>query len=130
MQEERGVSPSTKICKVLKLSDGETIIGNIIKETVSYIDVNSPLKIVFMIRPDMAIMNMSVMKWDPSFDYAHSIRVYKNSIVACAEPNEMMMKNYNEILEQKDREETSDEITEAHDAMQELLRRTKPNTMH
>ena len=56
-----------------------------------------------MIRPDMAMMNMSVMKWDPSFDYAHSIRVYKNSIVACAEPNEMMMKNYTEILEQKDR---------------------------
>jgi hypothetical protein len=58
--------------------------------------------------------------------------VYKNSIVACAEPNEMMVKNYNEVLEQatKPEEEQGDEITEVNDMMQELLRRIKPNTMH
>lgn len=132
MQEEKGIAPSTTICKVLKLSNGETIIGNITKETVSYIDVNRPLKILIMIRPDLSQMNMSVMKWDPTFDYALPIRVYKNSIVACAEPNEMMVKNYNEVLEQatKPEEEQGDEITEVNDMMQELLRRIKPNTMH
>jgi membrane-bound lytic murein transglycosylase MltF len=132
MQEETGVTPNTTICKVIKLSNGETIIGNITKETVSYIDVNMPLKILIMVRPDLSQMNMSVMKWDPTFDYALPIRVYKNSIVACAEPNEMMIKNYNEVLEQatKPEEEQGDEITEVNDMMQELLRRIKPNTMH
>jgi hypothetical protein len=132
MQEEQGVTPNTTICKVLKLANGETIIGNITKETVSYIDVNRPLKILIMVRPDLSTMNMSVMKWDPTFDYALPIRVYKNSIVACAEPNEMMVKNYNEVLEQADRpeEDKGDEITEVSDMMQELLRRIKPNTMH
>ncbi len=132
MQEEKGITPNTTICKVIKLSNGETIIGTITKETVSYIDVNMPLKILIMVRPDLSTMNMSVMKWDPTFDYALPIRVYKNSIVACAEPNEMMIKNYNEVLEQatKPEEEQGDEITEVNDMMQELLRRIKPNTMH
>ena len=132
MQEEKGITPSTTICKVIKLSNGETIIGNITKETVSYIDVNRPLKILIMIGPDLSQMNMSVMKWDPTFDYALPIRVYKNSIVACAEPNEMMIKNYNEVLDQANKpdEEQGDEITEVNDMMQELLRRIKPNTMH
>ncbi len=132
MQEEQGVSPNTTICKVLKLSNGETIIGNITKETVSYIDVNRPLKILIMVRPDLSQMNMSVMRWDPTFDYALPIRVYKNSIVACAEPNEMMVKNYNDVLEQanKPEEEQDNETTEIGDLMQELLRKVKPSTMH
>ncbi len=132
MQEEQGVSPNTTICKVLKLSNGETIIGNITKETVSYIDVNRPLKILIMVRPDLSQMNMSVMRWDPTFDYALPIRVYKNSIVACAEPNEMMVKNYNDVLEQanKPEEEQDNETTDIGDLMQELLRKVKPSTMH
>ena len=132
MQEEKGVSPNTTICKVLKLSNGETIIGNITKETVSYIDVNRPLKILIMVRQDMSAINMSVMKWDPTFDYSLPIRVYKNSIVACAEPNEFMVRNYNEVLEQanKPEEDESDETTEVGDMMQEILKRVKPSTMH
>jgi len=133
MQEEQGVSPNITICKVLKLSNGETIIGNITKETNSYIDVNRPLKILIMVRPDFSTINMSVMKWDPTFDYATPIRVYKNSIVACAEPNEMMMKNYNEVLDQAtkpEEEHQEDEVVESSELMQEFLRRIKPNTMH
>ena len=132
MQEEKGVSPNTTICKVLKLSNGETIIGNITKETVSYIDVNRPLKILIMVRQDMSAINMSVMRWDPTFDYTLPIRVYKNSIVACAEPNELMVRNYNEVLDQADKpeEDQSDETTEVGDMMQEILRRVKPSTMH
>ncbi len=131
MQEEQGVSPNTTICKVLKLSNGETIIGNITKETVSYIDVNKPLKIMIMVRQDMSAMNMSVMKWDPTFDYGVPIRVYKNSIVACAEPSKMMMKSYNEVLDQGNNpEEEENEIMESSDLMQELLKKVKPSTMH
>jgi hypothetical protein len=132
MQEERSITPNITICKVLKLSNGETIIGNIIKETVSYIDVNKPLKILIMIRPELSQMNMSITNWDPTIDYALPIRVYKNSIVACAEPNQMIIKNYHEILEQanKPEKEQSDEIIESNDIMQDLLRKIKLSTMH
>jgi hypothetical protein len=134
-QEEQ---ESIKICKILKLSNGETIIGNITKETVSYIDINAPLKVLLFVRPDENSMSLSVIKWDPTFNYTMPVRIYKNSIVACAEPTELMLKNYDEILEQSSKRlekedepvEQGDEITELNDAMTELLRRIKPDTLH
>lgn len=128
-QEEQNID---KVCKVLKLSNGETIIGNVSKETPSYIDVEMPLKILLMIHPQESRMNMSVMKWDPGFDYKYPVRVYKNSIVACAEPTELMIKNYAElIIENSSRKENDeDEITELNDIMTELLKTISTKTMH
>lgn len=128
-QEEQNID---KVCKVLKLSNGETIIGNVSKETPSYIDVEMPLKILLMIHPQESRMNMSVMKWDPGFDYKYPVRVYKNSIVACAEPTELMVKNYAElIIENSSRKENNeDEITELNDIMTELLKNINGKTMH
>ena len=129
----------TKICKVLKLSNGETIVGNISKETVSYIDIELPLKILIMMHPQSGKMNLSILKWDPIMDYDQPIRIYKNSIVACAEPTKMMMNSYNEVLEQSkqmiledEEEQPEDEITELNNMMTELLNRMKGkgNTFH
>jgi hypothetical protein len=129
----------TKICKVLKLSNGETIVGNISKETVSYIDIELPLKILIMMHPQSGKMNLSILKWDPIMDYHQPIRIYKNSIVACAEPTKMMMNSYNEVLEQskqlvlqEEEEQSEDEITELNNMMTELLNRMKGkgNTFH
>jgi len=77
-------------------------------------------------------MNMSVLKWDPGFDYKYPVRVYKTSIVACAEPTELMMKNYGELIVDKStREEIEeDEITEVNDMMTELLKVISTKTMH
>jgi hypothetical protein len=128
-----------KICKVLKLSNGETIVGNISKETVSYIDVELPLKILIMMHPQSGKMNLSILKWDPTMDYDQPVRIYKNSIVACAEPTKMMVNSYNEILEQSkqmtvedEKEKPEDEITELNDMMTELLNRigSKGSTLH
>lgn len=136
-QEEQ---QSTNICKILKLTNGETIIGNITKETVSYIDVVTPLKVMLYLRPDDETMSLSVIKWDPTFNYTMPIRIYKNSIVACAEPTDVMLKNYDEILEHSTKkilkqdkplsEDGGDEITELNDAMTELLKRIKPDILH
>jgi hypothetical protein len=129
----------TKICKVLKLSNGETIVGNISKETVSYIDIELPLKILIMMHPQSGKMNLSILKWDPIMDYDQPVRIYKNSIVACAEPTKMMMNSYNEVLEQSkqmiledEEEQPEDEITELNNMMTELLNRMKGkgNTFH
>lgn len=128
-QEEQNID---KVCKVLKLSNGETIIGNVSKETPSYIDVEMPLKILLMIHPQESRMNMSVMKWDPGFDYKYPVRVYKNSIVACAEPTELMVKNYAELIIENSphKENDEDEITELNDIMTELLKAIGTKTMH
>lgn len=124
-----------KVCKVLKLSNGETIIGNILKETQAYIDIEMPLKILIMIHPQENIMNMSVLKWDPGFDYKYPIRVYKTSIVACAEPTKLMMKNYGELIVASSTYQDSEEIeegesTEIDEMMTELLKAINTKTMH
>jgi hypothetical protein len=130
MQQQK--ENTDKVCKVLKLSNGETIIGNISKETVSYIDVEIPLKILIMVNPQENKMNMSVLKWDPGFDYKYPVRVYKTSIVACAEPTELMIKNYSELIMDKSSKEEieGDEITEVNDMMTELLKIINTKTMH
>jgi hypothetical protein len=122
----------TKICKVLKLSNGETIIGNISKETPSYIDVETPLKIIVLVNPQESKMSMSVLKWDPSFNYKYPIRVYKTSIVCCAEPTELMIKNYGELITEPSAKEEieEDEITELNDIMSEILKSINSKTMH
>ena len=126
-------------CKILKLSNGETIIGNITTETVSYIDVNMPFKVVLIQQQEQNRLNLSVLKWDPTFDYNFPVRVYKTSIVACAEPTDMMMKNYSELLvgikneelkEEKDDVQTNEVFSELEDMMKEILKRSKNTTMH
>jgi len=135
-QEEK---EKLSICKILKLSNGETIIGNITTETVSYIDVNMPFKVVLIPQPEQNRLNLSVLKWDPTFDYNFPVRVYKTSIVACAEPTDMMMKNYSELLvgikneelkEEKDDVQTNEVFSELEDMMKEILKRSKNTTMH
>lgn len=135
-QEEK---EKLSICKILKLSNGETIIGNITTETVSYIDVNMPFKVVLIPQPEQNRLNLSVLKWDPTFDYNLPVRVYKTSIVACAEPTDMMMKNYSELLvgikneelkEEKDDVQTNEVFSELEDMMKEILKRSKNTTMH
>ncbi len=135
-QEEK---EKLSICKILKLSNGETIIGNITTETVSYIDVDMPFKVVLIPQPEQNRLNLSVLKWDPTFDYNLPVRVYKTSIVACAEPTDMMMKNYSELLvgikneelkEEKDDVQTNEVFSELEDMMKEILKRSKNTTMH
>ena len=66
-----------KVCKVLKLTNGETIIGNVSKETPSYIDVEMPLKILIMVHPQESRMNFTLEHFvermkiynDEKFDY-------------------------------------------------------------
>lgn len=134
-EEKRKLS----ICKMLKLSNGETIIGNITTETVSYVDVEMPFRVVLVPQYEQNRFHLSVLKWDPTFDYNLPVRVYKNSIVACAEPTNTMIKNYSELLmghkneeikEEKEEVQTNEVFSELEDLMKEILKRSKNTTMH
>lgn len=86
------------IKKVLKLSNGETIIGNVVRETVSYIEIENPLKFMTYMT-NSGRMSISIMKWDPTFDTSTGVRIYKTSLVACADPSPDILQNYNEIIQ-------------------------------
>lgn len=130
MQEEPGVKPSSCICKILKLSNGETVIGNITKETASYIDIEMPLRILFRMNQNTASVDIAIAKWDPMFDNDFPIRIYKNSIVACAEPNSMLVKNYTEALNESTTSEVEENSSEAEEDTFLQYQLSKMNTIH
>jgi hypothetical protein len=122
------------IRKVFKLSNGETIIANVQKETTSYIEIENPLKFI-MYMSNSGKLSISILKWDPTFSNQYPVRIYKTSIVACAEPTLDIIKNYDEIIgnghhldsniEEGDEEETSKE-----DSLEVLLKSHKSDIIH
>jgi hypothetical protein len=119
------------IRKVFKLSNGETIIANVQKETVSYIEIGNPLKFI-MYMTNSGKLNISILKWDPTFNTQYPVRIYKTSIVACAEPTNEINRNYDEIIDNglhhEDRVENDD--SDKEDLFNMLLKSSKSDIIH
>jgi|694.fasta_scaffold07822_17 hypothetical protein len=117
------------IRKVFKLSNGETIIANVKKETVSYIEIDDPLKFV-MYMTNSGKLSITILKWDPTFNTQYPVRIYKTSIVACAEPTSDIIKNYDEIIDSGlHLEERIEEDTE-EETLKSLLKTHKSDIIH
>jgi hypothetical protein len=111
-------------CKVLKLLTGETIIGSISEETKTYVDIEKPIKIlVAPVGKDS--FNVMLVKWDPTVDFSLPVRVFKQSIVSVAEPNNDFRESYMEVYNKydvKDSEsEERDEIDDLSDELEALV---------
>lgn len=111
MQQEEKEQPSFEICKVLKLTNGETIVGVVTKETTSYVEVTMPYK--------LAVHNLGngrshlvAQEWDTSINVDIPVRVFKTAIVAVAEPNEIIMKSFAKLNDDTPIEDSSEEIKE------------------
>ena len=126
------------IHKIFKLSNGETVVGSVIKETVSYIEIENPLRFV-MYMTNSGNLNISILKWDPTFDMKYPVRIFKTSIVACAEPTANIMKNYNEIVHAGEHlsdneivESVGEDLEESNteNIMDTLLKKYKSDIIH
>lgn len=91
---------SVKRTVILILANGETVIGNVSKETSGYVELLSPFKILSMFN-QAGNMNISIMKWDMTIDFEFPVRVFKTTIVACGKPNDTIIEYYRELLENK-----------------------------
>ena len=135
-QEEEHPDKSDQICKVFKLSNGETIICIVTKETPSYIEVEVPFRLNMMYTPHGTV-NLAIMKWDHTINYDQPIRVYKNSIVAVADPDVDMYRNYTGMINATPGEAVDDDDetpetgnTEIDKVMTNLLHNFKSDKMH
>ena len=122
------------IRKVFKLSNGETIIANVQKETVSYVEIGNPLKFI-MYMTNSGKLSISILKWDPTFSSQYPVRIYKTSIVACAEPTTDIIRNYDEIIRGGHHlddhvEEDTEEETSKEDSLEVLLKSHKSDIIH
>jgi hypothetical protein len=116
---------STQIYKVFKLSNGETIIASIVKETPSYVEIDKPFKLIGMVNSE-GNLNLGIYKWDYTIDYSYSTRLFKNSIVAVSEPTKNMTHTYLDMISTSEIfkdyiPEEDDEDDENEDRKEELL---------
>lgn len=126
---------SDQICKVFKLSNGDTIICIVTKETQSYVEVEVPFRLNMIYTPHGTV-NLAIIKWDHTINYEQPIRVYKNSIVAVADPHIDMYHSYTDMIngtsEELFQEDESPEAgnTEVDKLMTNLLQNFKSDKMH
>ena len=106
MHQEEREQLSFDMCKVLKLTNGETIIGIISKETISYLEVSMPYKLA-TINLSNGKSHLVAQEWDTIINSEVPVRVFKTAIVAVAEPNNDIMKSFISLADETPIEEAS-----------------------
>jgi len=89
-------------CKVLKLTNGDTVIANIVEETKGYVEVHRPMRVVVSPKASLEdhVYQLSMMKWDPLLNFSVPARIFKQSIVSVAEATNDVYKVYVELYDQ------------------------------
>lgn len=120
---------------ILKLSNGETIVATVTKETQGYVEVMNPFKV--MLIPNGHSMSLTILRWDMTIDFDYPVRIFKNTIVACGKPNGPMQSNYNEVVangfdtnEEEEESSTENDLENIEDKVKELLKQVKSSKLH
>ena len=89
------------LCKVLKLTNGDTLIGNVVEESRGYIEVHRPMRVVLVPRvSDEHSFSLSIMKWDPLTNFDLPSRIFKQSIVSVSEATSEIIRVYGEAYKE------------------------------
>jgi hypothetical protein len=91
------------ICKLIKMANGETILGNVSQESRGYVEVDFPMKVIITQRSADAndtSFRMTLTKWDPLMNYSLPLRLFKHGIAAVAEPTAAIISSYQELYEE------------------------------
>lgn len=120
---------------IIKLANGETIIGSISKESQGYVEVTLPFKLLTLYN-QRGNMNLSIIKWDFTIDFDYPVRIFKSTIVACGKPNDQMVQTYREVIENgfdtNDEEETTTEqdLESIEEKIAEVMKQIKGSKLH
>lgn len=123
---------------IMKLTNGETIIGNVSKETQGYVEVSLPFKLITFFN-QRGNMNLSIIKWDFTIDFDYPVRIFKPTIVACGKPNDQMIQSYRELIEngfdtngESEEEETTTEqdLESIEEKIAEVMKQLKGSKLH
>lgn len=97
------------LCKILKLTNGDTIIGNVVEECRNFIEVHRPMKVILVPKiSDNHTFSLSMMKWDPLTDFNLPSRIFKQSIVSVSEATSEIVRVYGEAYTEFESEEEDD----------------------
>lgn len=97
------------LCKIIKLTSGDTVIGNIVEESKGFIEIHRPMRVVIVPKVlEENTYHLSMMKWDPLINFTLPSRIFKQSIVSVSEATDDVLEVYTELYNQfeaGDREE-------------------------
>jgi hypothetical protein len=109
------------LCKVLKLTNGDTLIGNVVEESRGYIEVHRPMRVVLVPRvSDNHSFSLSMMKWDPLTNFDLPSRIFKQSIVSVSEATSEIIRVYGEAYKEFESSEEDEIEIEPDDRMSEI----------
>ena len=109
------------LCKVLKLTNGDTLIGNVVEESRGYIEVHRPMRVVLVPRiSDDHTFSLSMMKWDPLTNFDLPSRIFKQSIVSVSEATSEIIRVYGEAYKEFESSEADEIEIQPDDRMSEI----------
>jgi hypothetical protein len=109
------------LCKVLKLTNGDTLIGNVVEESRGYIEVHRPMRVVLVPRvSDSHSYSLSMMKWDPLTNFDLPSRIFKQSIVSVSEATSEIIRVYGEAYKEFESSEEDEIEIQPDDRMSEI----------
>ena len=109
------------LCKVLKLTNGDTLIGNVVEESRGYIEVHRPMRVVLVPRvSDIHSYSLSMMKWDPLTNFDLPSRIFKQSIVSVSEATSEIIRVYGEADKEFESSEEDESEIQPDDRMSEI----------
>jgi hypothetical protein len=109
------------LCKVLKLTNGDTLIGNVVEESRGYIEVHRPMRVVLVPRvSDTHSYSLSMMKWDPLTNFDLPSRIFKQSIVSVSEATSEIIRVYGEAYKEFESSEDDEIEIQPDDRMSEI----------
>ena len=83
-------------CKVIKLSNGETIIASITKEERNYILVERPIR-SHIVPIEEGTYRVMLVRWDPTIDFSLPVKVFKENIISVGDPTKEFLDSYLEV---------------------------------
>jgi len=109
------------LCKVLKLTNGDTLIGNVVEESRGFIEVHRPMRVVLVPRvSDNHSFSLSMMKWDPLTNFDLPSRIFKQSIVSVSEATSEIIRVYGEAYKEFESSEEDEIEIQPDDRMSEI----------
>ena len=109
------------LCKLLKLANGDTIIGNVVEEGRNFIEVHRPMKVVLVPKiSESHMFSLSMMKWDLLADFNLPSRIFKQSIVSVSEATSEIIRFYGEAYEEFESSEEDEIKIQSDDRMSEI----------
>lgn len=109
------------LCKILKLTNGDTIIGNVVEECRNFIEVHRPMKVILVPKiSDNHTFSLSMMKWDPLTDFNLPSRIFKQSIVSVSEATSEIVRVYGEAYNEFESIDNSEIEIQSDDRMSEI----------